>query len=164
MTHPYSAPNSESPQHDSVGSIGGAYQSEQPVGTAAYPSQHPYGYVDPVQQPRNKLAPWALGLSIIALVCSMSMLGYVFGVSLGIVGLVLGIVALLKAGKLTGTYRRRGMAVSSIVLSVLALAIGVVFGFLVLSFLGDAVDQCGDVPEDQIQDCVTDILHSKAKA
>ncbi len=69
---------------------------------------------------KNTVAPWALGVSILAVVTGLTIFGALLSFIPGIIGLILGIVAVVKARRIRGPRRRMGMSITAIVLSVLA--------------------------------------------
>ncbi|XBB69122.1 hypothetical protein ABFU82_07365 [Nocardioides sp. WV_118_6] len=107
---------------------------------ASYPPPPPsYGGGPPPLAPRppgNGTAVASLVLGIVALCFSPIPLVNLLGAVCALIGLVLGIVALLRARRLG----RRVMAGWGTGLNAVALVISVVVGFLVLRYLGDLLD------------------------
>lgn len=70
---------------------------------------------------QNGLATWALSLGIVAALMGMSLVLTAFAWIPALIGLVLGIMAVVKARKITGDGRRMGMSVAGLTLSALVL-------------------------------------------
>lgn len=106
-----------------------------------YPGYPGYpGYGPPLQELPKGLAIAALVLGILALVTFWTAVG---GIVLGIVGVILGGVAIRKAGR--GQAGGRGMAIAGLVLSVLGLLGGILFAVLyafAVSMFGQAIQEC----------------------
>lgn len=105
---------------------------------ASYPPPPPgYGFgPPPPRPPGNGMAVGSLVLGIVALCFSPIPLVNVLGAVCALIGLVLGILALLRAARLG----RRAMAGWGTGLNAVALVISVVVGFLVFRYLGDLLD------------------------
>ena len=78
-------------------------------------------------------SPKAGGLTIAALVCSIA--GICTGGLGGLVGLILGIVALKKIGASGGTMGGRGIAIAAIIVGAVTLIVGAIFLGLPLLFM-----------------------------
>ncbi|MFJ9315838.1 DUF4190 domain-containing protein [Pimelobacter simplex] len=106
---------------------------------APYPPPPPWPAspdAPPPRTPRNGIAVASLVLGIIGLCASpIPLLNFVGGIC-ALIGLVLGTIALLRAGRLG----RRGLAAWGTGLSATALVISIVVGFIVLRYLGDLLD------------------------
>ena len=108
---------------------------------------------------KSKLAPWALGVGIIAL---LSCLFVIPPVVLGPIGIILGIVALVTARKLPKEARRTWMSVTGLVLSVLSLLFIVVLAVIGVGIFNSAnLEECMNItdPVEQ-QKCVEDNINS----
>ena len=108
---------------------------------------------------KSKLAPWVLGVGIIAL---LSCLFVIPPVVLGPIGIILGIVALVTARKLPKEARRTWMSVTGLVLSVLSLLFIVVLAVIGVGIFNSAnLDECMNItdPAEQ-QKCVEDNVNS----
>lgn len=108
---------------------------------------------------KSKLAPWVLGVGIIAL---LSCLFVIPPVVLGPIGIILGIVALVTARKLPKEARRTWMSVTGLVLSVLSLLFFVVLAVAVMGIFDSAnLEECMNItdPAEQ-QKCVEDNVNS----
>ncbi|TQE42969.1 hypothetical protein EJK80_09455 [Corynebacterium phoceense] len=108
---------------------------------------------------KSKLAPWALGVGIIAL---LSCLFIIPPVVLGPIGIILAIVALVMARKLPKEARRTWMSVTGLVLSVLSLLFVVVLAvFSVGVFQSANLDECMKLtdPAEQ-QKCIENNVNS----
>ncbi|RSZ61661.1 hypothetical protein EAH68_12230 [Corynebacterium hylobatis] len=129
----------------------GAY--EYPSGTPGpKPGQPPAYGSGPVSgstwamaETPNRVAPWALGLGILALVMAVSLFLTAFAFIPGIIGLILAIIAIVRGRSLSGPSRRTGMSVTGLVMSIIAIVLSV--GFWVL--MGLLVSESG------ISDCAT---------
>ena len=120
-----------------------------------------YGFEPaPTQQQNNGVALAAMILGILAL------LGLVFvfpAIILGIIALVLGIMGVRKASSIQGPGARKGMAITGIVTSVIALILSVlmlIFGFSMAKQLMDdgVFEACEQYENDdeQLQACLED--------
>lgn len=116
---------------------------------APYPEEGNY-----LEQPgaagENTVAKWAFGLSI-ASVLSIVVIGP-FAILPGLVALVLGIVALVKAKKFpTPKQKRKGFSIAAVVISVLVVLVSVAaLYFALLSFA-----KCQDAPNaDAMRQCI----------
>ncbi|MBA1834854.1 DUF4190 domain-containing protein [Corynebacterium wankanglinii] len=120
-----------------------------------------YGFEPaPTQQQNNGVALAAMILGILAL------LGLVFvfpAIILGIIALVLGIVGVRKASSIQGPGARKGMAITGIVTSVIALILSVlmlIFGFSMAKQLMDdgVFEACEQFQNDneKFQTCIED--------
>ncbi|MBV7281047.1 MULTISPECIES: hypothetical protein [unclassified Corynebacterium] len=121
----------------------------------AHPGGH-YGY--PVEQV-NKIAPWALGVSIAAVVLAVTVVGLVVAPFLAIAGIVLGIIAWVKGRKMQGPKRRVTMSIISVVISVLLLVIVAVITIFFGTLLSGVVEECQNVPEDQMETCIENYMN-----
>lgn len=111
----------------------------------------------PVGQQTNGLAVAALVVGVIALViCWVPFVGALTG----IVGLGLGIAALVRSSRLGGN--GRGAAVAGTVLSGLALLAGIVITSIAISLFGTVVD-CADpdLTQSEQEQCVQDRLEER---
>ncbi|MCJ8504467.1 DUF4190 domain-containing protein [Kocuria flava] len=134
---------------------GGAYQGSYDMGQYGAPSK-----------------PAGTGLGIAALVLGiLALLGsWLFGLGFvpGVVGLVLGIVALRKLSRAQGA--SKAVPVIGIVLSALGIVASVLFFFAILSFMGPVLDAvngpCSQYLDDQaaLEQCLMDELQLNAMA
>ncbi|KQB86529.1 DUF4190 domain-containing protein [Corynebacterium lowii] len=98
--------------------------------SAAFAEPTPQAPVNPEEawtvdaQERNKVAPWALGIGIAS---AALLLTLVLPIIVGLVGIVVGIIAVVKAKKNPTEGRRMGMSVVGLVLSVISFLISLVF-------------------------------------
>ena len=123
-------------------------------GPQGYPGQHDAGPYDGGAKPAGTgLGIAALVLGILALLTSW-MLG--LGIIPGLVGLVLGIVAIRKLGRVRGA--SRAVPIVGVVLSVLGLLVGIVFLVFFISVVGQVFDQCGEFAGDPValQQCLNE--------
>ncbi|MCS5479117.1 hypothetical protein NYP18_05565 [Corynebacterium sp. YIM 101645] len=93
----------------------------------------------------NRVAPWALGVGILALLMGVSIVLTAFAFIPGIIGLILGVIAIVRGRSLSGPARRTGMSVAGLVMSIIGILLSVVF-WVLMSML---------VTESGIGDCVT---------
>ncbi|STC70605.1 DUF4190 domain-containing protein [Corynebacterium pilosum] len=107
-------------------------------------------------QEKNNMALWAMILGIVGFVLTVSIVGAVIGIGilLGIVAIVLGILGIRRAGRMEGPNRRKGMAISGIVLGALSIvaSIAIFLGlFSMLSWFADTgiMETCAPFQEDQ---------------
>ncbi|WP_257161249.1 DUF4190 domain-containing protein [Corynebacterium cystitidis] len=123
-----------SADNDRVGSDQDAYPSFGQTSDAT--GDYPGGAYPGEYEEKNNLALWAMILGIIAVVLTLTIIGAVFGIGLilGIIAVVLGILGLRRAGKMVGPNRRKGMAITGIVLG--SLSILATFAIFAMSFFG----------------------------
>ena len=140
----------------------GAENTSGSYGAGGYPSAPAYGGVE--IQERNTLAPWALGLSIAAIVFAISIIGLIIAWLPALVGLILSIIAVLRAKKIQGPYRRMGMSVASLIISGLTTAlfvIGIIGFSILMANSGEAIQKCqNDYPTNSSaqQQCINDAV------
>ncbi len=99
-------------------------------------------------------------MSIFAVIAGLSIIGTAFAVVPGLIGLVLSIIAIVKARRIQGPRRRMGMSVTSLVLSVLAMLMTVLF-FVIIGaiFQGSGLMDCLELPTAEQQEaCVNQLL------
>lgn len=149
---------------------GGASGGAEPYGAPGYAGGYQQGYAGGTQngpgpygagQPlaKNSVAAWALGVSILAFVMTVTLFLAVFAPVVGIVGLILGIVAVVKARRLKGPGRRMGMSIAAIIISVLSIILPVIllgFGFAILDNTG--LTECTTLPPEEQQACIDGVL------
>ena len=144
------------PSYPGVENTSGSY------GAGGYPSAPAYGGVE--IQERNTLAPWALVLSIAAIVFAISIIGLIIAWLPALVGLILSIIAILRAKKIQGPYRRMGMSVASLIISGLTTAlfvIGIIGFSILMANSGEAIQKCqNDYPTNSSaqQQCINDAV------
>ncbi|MBP3087757.1 DUF4190 domain-containing protein [Corynebacterium sp. sy017] len=161
MSNPY-APGTPQPNQESNGSTASGYTQYQENGAqgitpgtdantySPYSAAQPQplsGYPASYRQPEvNALAPWAMGIGIASLFLGVTIL-------LPIAGLVLSILALRKAAKMSDTdQKRKGMAITGLVTSIISLIItAIVAVFFTMFVLGikDEVQHCDDITSTQ---------------
>lgn len=114
-------------------------------------------------QEKNNMALWAMILGIVGFVLTVSIVGALIGLGilLGIIAIVLGILGVRRAGRMQGPNRRKGMAISGIVLGVLSIiaSIAIFLGtFGILSWFADTgiLETCSQFQNDQaaFQQCI----------
>lgn len=119
----------------------GPAQAQNPAygSSPAYGSGPVSGSTWAMAEQPNRLAPWALGVGILALLTGLSLFFTLFAFIPGLIGLVLSILALVRGRSLSGPSRRTGMSVVGLVLSVIAILLSValwVLGGMLVSEVG----------------------------
>lgn len=140
---------------DYPGYTPGAFPAGDTPGYGGY-SAAPGGAAWAMNEEKNRVAPWALGVGILALLMGLSIVASGFAFVPGAIGIIVGAVALLSARKLTGPGRRTGMAVTGIVLSVIAVGLSVLFWVMVTVFMSQTgMSECIELTDpDQQRECV----------
>lgn len=134
---------------------GNQYDNAQ-AGAPQYPTYDSQFAVE--DNRKNGAALWALIFAILGLLMLISLALSIFAFIPGILGLILSLVALSKAKKITGSGRRKAMAVAALVISILVtLSSVVIVGFMVV--LGtEVVQACDGLNEAQFSECVNDYV------
>lgn len=97
--------------------------------TTAAPVEHPYPYVAVTRPETNGTATTGGVLGIVALPVSLiPLIGWLFGIPLGILAVVFGAIGMSRSGKMGGL--GRSMAISGLVLGITTLALKII-GLLV---------------------------------
>ena len=120
-----------------------------------------YGYAPPQGvQENNGLALAALILGILAIPAIFTVFG---GIILGIIAIILGIVGIRKANSIVGPGARKGMAVTGLVLGLIAAIVSAVMLAFGIFFAKDMVEECSEFQNDQEQfeQCVEDVANRK---
>ncbi|MCK7637935.1 hypothetical protein [Corynebacterium pygosceleis] len=112
---------------------------------------------------KNAIAPWALGVSIFAIVlCWVPLLNWL----LALAGIVLGVIGIVKAGKIVSAKNGKGMSIAAVVISVVAIVASIVLGMLVFKaaeeFVGEEnlqrIQECNALPTAEERDeCIEKI-------
>lgn len=135
----------------------GPPQERPPAGYGAPQAAYtgPYGAATPA--PQNGTGTAALVLGIVGVL--FSVLFFPLGFLLAVVGLVLGIVGLKRAGR--GLATNRGMAMAGTLLSVLALIICIGWG-VIIGVLVNKTQDCNDpdLSRSEQRQCIVDELSS----
>ncbi|MEZ2122240.1 MULTISPECIES: hypothetical protein [unclassified Corynebacterium] len=97
---------------------------------------------------RNAIAPWALGVAIIALlICWVP----VFNWLLAAIGVILGIVGIIKAKGVTGSKNGKGLSIAAIIISVVAIILSVVLAWALVQFIGteniESITECNSIED-----------------
>ncbi|MCZ9308515.1 hypothetical protein ACUY3K_07700 [Corynebacterium uberis] len=117
-----------------------------------------------INQEKNKVAPWALGLGIVAAVLAIAVVTSVLALPVAIAGVIVGIIAVVKARGIAGEGRRMGMSITGLVLSIL---VTLITGFLMIMSIiffaqhGDDLMACVDrygSDNDQVASCISDAI------
>ena len=138
----------------------GAENTSGSYGAGGYPSAPAYGGVE--IQERNMLAPWALGLGIVGLVLALPYIGIIPAV----VGLILAIIAIMRARKIQGPYKRMGMSVIALIISGIAIIVSAIIIILTVfmwNSMSDGIEKCQrDHPNDSVaqQRCLNEVGES----
>lgn len=120
-----------------------------------------YGYAPPQGvQENNGLALAALILGILSIPAIFTVFG---GIILGIIAVILGIVGVRKANSIVGPGARKGMAVTGLVLGLIAAVVSAVMLVFGIFFAKDMVEECSQFQNDQEQfeQCVDDAVNRK---
>lgn len=112
----------------------------------------------------NRLAPWALGLGILALLMGVSLFLTGFAFIVGIIGVVVAVIAIVRGRSLSGPARRTGMSVTGLVLSVIAVILSVVFWVLMGVLLNETgISNCVSLTDPAAQQqCIEDAVNEWA--
>lgn len=169
MTNPQNPFDPQEPQnsgYDAYRYPDGAEQNGQ--ANQGYQDYQSYGS-DPaagaswaMDAPRNGVAPWALGISILGLVMALSVLGAAFSIVAGVIGVVLSIIAVIKARKIQGPGRRMGMSVTGLVLSIITIVLSILFWVAIFALVSSTgIADClaiTDVTQQEL--CIEEALNS----
>ena len=120
-----------------------------------------YGYAPPQGvQENNGLALAALILGILSIPAIFTVFG---GIILGIIAVILGIVGVRKANSIVGPGARKGMAVTGLVLGLIAAVVSAVMLVFGIFFAKDMVEECSQFQNDQeqLEQCVDDAVDRK---
>lgn len=116
-----------------------------------------------VAEEKNKLAAWALGLGIASVVLLLTI---VLPLLVGLVGIVLGIMAVRSAKKNTTQGRRMGMSVAGLVLSAVSFVLSIAMTIALVAFMApianDVTDCANQHPEgsSELDQCVQEVLET----
>lgn len=113
-----------------------------------------------VSAEKNTAAPWALGIGVVGILMAVSMILTMGAFIPGIIGLVVGLIALAKGRRIHGPGRRTGMTVTGLVLSVLSIAASLAF-FVFIGVIAreTGVMDCINLPTTQEQqECINDAI------
>ena len=119
-----------------------------------YQGPPPAGYGPGPQAPKNGLGIAALVLGILAILATITVIGVILGIPLGLLAVILGIVGLRRVGK--GLATNKGVAIAGIVTGALGLVVSVAVVVLGATFFassggGDLVDCMTQAGGDQAQ-------------
>ncbi|MFJ8669974.1 DUF4190 domain-containing protein [Streptomyces sp. NPDC093600] len=138
----YGYPTGATPPMAPSGTAGYGYPGYPAYGAPGYGAGG-YGQPGWQQPPSNGMGTAAMVLGIVAV---FGFCLYGFGIVLGILALIFGIIGVKKAGR--GEATNRGMAIAGIVLGAIGIAVGAVFlGFIVWAIQQDP-STFEDSPED----------------
>ncbi|MDO5671180.1 MAG: DUF4190 domain-containing protein [Corynebacterium sp.] len=122
----------------------------------------PGGSTWAVEEAKNGVAPWALGVGILALIGGISVFFSGFAFLIGLIGLIVSIVAIVKARKIQGPGRRMGMSVTGLILSILSIVASILFWIFAIFILTDSgMMECFNLSDPNAQQtCINDALDS----
>ena len=165
--YPYGEPNnnggnSNDPfnanQGEPYGATFGAQQSgyQDPYGTG-----YTGGFENsPLNAPKNTAAAWALGLGIASVVSLVTMIGAFLSPFLALAGIIVAIIALVKAKNFVPANRRKGFAITGLILSIVTLillAIGVIL--LIVVFSSSGLTECATLTDPAAQEqCIQELF------
>ena len=131
------------------------YHTPPPPAGYAAPTYAAPGYV--AAPPGN--GGLAIGALVVAIVSAVLFWLPILDIGLPLVGLILGIVAWAKAGRLN---RPKGMAIAATIVAALTLLAGITITVLVF-WLGDVIVNCNDssLTQDQVNRCLQNGLNDK---
>lgn len=155
----HSAPRQQYPEYPGGNQPTGGYQAQNPNDyQKQFPDQQQYngpgtGIPEDI---KNHIAPWVLGLSILALLATISIIGVVLGAPLALVTLIFSIIAIVKARKIDGPFRRMGMSVTALILSLLTVIITAVATFGGIAVVSQLSGDCKQYQDDKsaMEQCV----------
>ncbi|WIM66758.1 DUF4190 domain-containing protein [Corynebacterium breve] len=130
----------------------------------SYPNQGGYQAGQPVE--KNNLALWSLILGIVGIVLVITIFLFPVGTLAAIIGLILGIMGIRRANKITGPVTRKGMAIGGVVTSIIALVmtVGLLFlGVGMMSFYQESgMKDCEHLLDspDEYEQCVQDVIEN----
>lgn len=109
----------------------------------------------------NRVAPWALGVGILALLVAVSLFLTWLAFIPGVIGLILGVIAIVRGRSLSGPSRRTGMSVAGLVMSIIAIILSVVFWVLMGMLVSETgIDSCVTLTDPAAQQqCLEDALN-----
>ncbi|ALC06102.1 putative membrane protein [Corynebacterium deserti GIMN1.010] len=174
--NPFGADN-----HPSNDGYGGGDQYGQPYGQSfdqnysqgyqqdPFGGQYSGGFENsPLNATTNKAASWALGLGIasivfvLAAITGIGALLTLLSPFVAIAGIIVAIVALVKARKITGPGKRTGFAVTGLILSILTLiAVIALVAFTAVLIGSSGIGDCASLTDPAAQQqCVEDVVNS----
>lgn len=117
-----------------------------------------------VEEESNRVAPWALGLGILALIMGVSLILSGFAFIAGGIGVIVAIIALVRGGRIAGPGRRTAMSVTGLILSVVAVILSIVFWVIVSVVISESgIGECMGITDPDAQRvCVEDALNQWA--
>lgn len=158
----------------------GAYQyptgSPEPVagqtpsyGATSFGSTGATGYAGAgsswaMEEERNGVAPWALGLGILALVMGLSLILTGFAFIAGGIGLIVAIIAIVRGRRINGPGRRTAMSVTGLVLAAVGILLSIVFWAVITAVVTQSgIGECASLTDPDAQRvCVEDALNEWA--
>lgn len=97
-------------------------------------------------------------LGIVNLFLTVTVYGLVLSWLTGIIGVVVNIIALVKAKNYAPANKRKGMAVVGLILSILTVVVVALVGITSVA-LWTVIEPCLQVPDSQINQCVNEQLN-----
>ncbi|QGU04782.1 hypothetical protein [Corynebacterium comes] len=113
-----------------------------------------------MEEERNRVAPWALGLGILALVMGLSLILTGLAFIAGGIGLIVAIIAIVRGRRINGPGRRTAMSVTGLVLSAVGIILSIVFWAVVTAVVTQSgISECAGLTDpDSQRICVEDAL------
>ncbi|RNE49297.1 hypothetical protein C5L39_02715 [Corynebacterium alimapuense] len=111
-----------------------------------------------IETQSNRVAAWALGLAIAGLILFFTLFGAVFAIPVAMVSLILSVIAIGKARKLTGADTRFKMSVTALVISAATLVLSIILWATIFMFVSNSdVIDCFEVTDAAERDsCLQD--------
>ena len=124
----------------------------------------PTGYYDSdnyeVEEEKNAIAPWALGIGLAALLLNITIIGVLVTPLLAIAAIVLAIISFVRSAKMRSGAKRVWMGVVGLVCAVLTLVLLGLGAMLLVSVTSEVLTECGDAidsgNEQRIEQCLED--------
>ncbi|BAU96247.1 hypothetical protein N24_1985 [Corynebacterium suranareeae] len=162
--YPYGEPNN---QGDGANipfdaNQGSPYAAQQPGFQDPYNTGYTGGFENsPLNAPKNTAAAWALGLGIASLVALVAVVSAVIAPVIAIAGIIVSIIALVKAKNINGPNKRKGFAITGLILSILTLLItAAIFIIFVVVLSNSGLQECATLVDPAAQQqCVEDLFN-----
>lgn len=157
--YPASSPEPAAGQTPSYGS----YDSRDAT-PHAYTGTTGYAGVDStwaMAKDRNRVAPWALGLGILALIMGVSIFLSGFAFIPGAIGIIVAVVAIVRGRRLGAAGRRTAMSVTGLILAAVGVILSIVFWVVVSVLVSESgIGECMNITDPDAQRiCVEDAIN-----